>query len=61
MPETHKERKKEYMKNHHKRKDLLNYLINRVEELENICLNGYISKYYKSFLNSGKYKKRCKK
>ena len=40
MSETDKERKKEHMKNHHKRKDLLNYLINRVKELENICLNN---------------------
>ena len=40
MSDAHRERKKEYMKiYHHKRKKLLNYLINCVEELENLCLN----------------------
>ena len=40
MSEKERERKKEYMRNYyHKRKNLLNRVINCVEELENVSLN----------------------
>ena len=44
------------------KKTLLNHLINRVEELENICHNKYFfKKYYEGFLNSSKCQKSRKK
>ena len=45
MSDESKEREKEYTKNYYyKRKTLLNNLINRVEELENVSLNKWIFK-----------------
>ena len=45
MSDESKEREKEYIKNYYyKRKTLLNNLINRVEELENVSLNKWIFK-----------------
>ena len=49
MSDESKEREKEYIKNYYyKRKTLLNNLINRVEELENVSLNKRIFKCFKS-------------
>ena len=40
MPDTDRERRKEYMKNfYYKRKDLLLYLIYWVNELEDHCIS----------------------
>ena len=50
MTDTERERKKEYLKIcYYKRKNLLYHLINRVEELNNVCLNKQIFICYKSF------------
>ena len=49
MSYVDRERKKIYMKNYYStRKILLNHLIIRVKELENVCLNKYIVKYHKN-------------
>ena len=40
------------MKNYYYKKKLLNYLIDQVEELENVSFQKQIFKYYESFLNS---------
>ena len=38
------ERKKEYIRNYcYKRKNLLNHLINRIEELENVNFNKFLN------------------
>ena len=50
MTDTERERKKEYLKIcYYKRKNLLYHLINRVEELNNVCLDKQIFICYKSF------------
>lgn len=46
-------------KYYYERKNLLNHLINRVEELQNVCLNKKY-KYYESFLNFEKNQKKQK-
>ena len=64
MPDTDRERRKEYMKNfYYKRKDLLLYLIYWVNELEDNCISKKIFKFrnfsdlgnLKKFLNFWKY------
>ena len=60
MSHTDGDRRNGYMKNYYRRKKLLHYLINLVEQLENVCIGKSIFKFrkckfvilniYKSFL-----------